>query len=205
LKSNQPTGWLPAEKKFATIKMGSGATIPNFTCGSYPLEEWIPKTVFYISRLKTLLYSITSNNPLPKTPVGQEGVLQGLGLEGKTWKDVIKFDIPGWTAPKDYTYTIAKSGTNSLRATLIPNHDAYPEKTITLRVNFKDPNWNEIVIADISDKIYRVEADESMGAVGGVTSQASAVVESLAPFLGFAFPAFGGAITNFLIVKNQFR
>ena len=155
--------------------------------------------------IKSLTYSITSNNSLPKTPVGQERLLQGLALEPKTWKDVIKFDIPGWTEPEYYTYTIAKSGAKSLRVVLIPKQNSYLEKTIALRVNYKDTNWNEIVVADISDKIYRVALDETLGGLGSVTSQASSTVESLAPFLGLVFPAFGATITNFLIVKNQFR
>ena len=185
--------------------MDTGATISNFTCEDYPLEEGIPKTEFFITIIKGLTYSITSNNSLPKTPVGQERLLQGLALEPKTWKDVIKFDIPGWTEPKDYTYTIAKSGVKSLRVVMIPNHNSYLEKTISLRINYKDRNWNEIAVAEISDKIYRVEPDETLGALGSVTSQASSMVESLGPFLGFAFPAFGATITNFLIVKNQFK
>ena len=152
-----------------------------------------------------LLYSITSNNALPETPADQERVLQGLEPQVKTWKDVINFEIPGWTTPEDYTYTITKSGTKSLRVTLVSNHDAYPEKTITLSVNFKDPNWNEIAVADFSAKIYRLEPNETIDAVGSVTSQASAAVEILAPLLGFVFPAMGASITNFLIVKNQFR
>ena len=185
--------------------MKNGTTISNFICGSYPLEEGTPKTEFFIARIKGLTYSIGSNNPLPKTPVGQERVVQGLALEPKTWKDVIKFDIPGWTEPKDYTYTIAKSGVKSLRVVLIPKRNSYLEKTITLRINYKDRNWNEIAVAEISDKIHRVEPDETLGALGSVTSQGSSMVESLAPFLGFAFPGLAAGLTNFLVVKNQFR
>jgi hypothetical protein len=165
-------------------------------------------TVFYITRIKinkTISYSITSNNTLPKAPVGQERVLHGLDHAPITWKDVIKFDIPGWTAPKDYTYTVQKSGAKSLRVILIPKHDAYLEKNINIRVNYKDKNWNEIAIAVVSDKIYLTEVDETLGALGSVTSQVSGIVESLAPFLGVAFPGLAAGISNFLIVKNQFR
>jgi hypothetical protein len=135
--------------------MDTGATLSNFTCMDYPLEAAIQKTVFYIARIKSLAYSITSNNVLPKDPVEQERVLRGLASKPKTWKDVIKFDIPGWIAPEDYTYTIEKSGVKSLRVILIPKHDAYDEKTIKLRINYKDTNWNYTVTAEIPDKIYR--------------------------------------------------
>jgi hypothetical protein len=185
--------------------MDTGATISNFTCRDYPLEAGTPMTEFFITKIKGLTYSITSNNSLPKTPVGQERVLQGLALEPKTWNDEITFEIPGWTVPQDYTYAIAKSGVKSLRVLLIPNHNNYLEKTLTLRINYKDRNWNEIAVAEICDKIYRVKPDEILGALGSVTSQVSSIIESLAPFLGFAFPGLANGFTNFLIVKNQFR
>jgi hypothetical protein len=185
--------------------MDTGATLSNFTCGDYPLDAGIPKTVFYLARIKSLHYSITSNNVMPKNPVEQERVLRGLASEPKTWKDVIKFEVPEWTAPEDYTYTIENSGVKSLRVILTPKHDAYDVKTINLRVDYKDTNWNEKVTAEMPDKIYRIKTSENLSAIGKVTGQMSEAVENLAPFLGIVFPVFANGLTSFLIFKNQFR
>jgi hypothetical protein len=113
--------------------------------------------------------------------------------------------ISDWTSPADYTYSVTKTGVYSLRVKIAPTHSSYSEKTVSLRVDFEDTNYDQIVIASLATKISEIAVAESLAAIGAVTGPVGETTSMITPFLAVVFPFAGAALTNFLIVKNQFR